>query len=235
MSRNYDTMSYDRREPDYETYEPALVDDEGGELDPREAASLLEQTQRRAQRQLDLRPPLLTLFGAAVILVVYGAVWLSVRDQHPYRGPSHAAIGVVYGVLALWIVAAVVVLGRAASGVGGRAARQRRAEIIAFATIWIVVYVFQGALHHDGVSNAVVYGVYAAAGPLVIVGAAAAAHAAACQNWPELGVALTGVVLAAIGAFAGPAGVWAVIAVGGCALLVAYAAVKLWQRRLRHA
>jgi hypothetical protein len=66
--------------------------DEGGGLDPREAATLLEQTKRQAQRQFDLAPPLLTLIRAAVILLGYGAVWWSVRDQHPYQGPNAAAL-----------------------------------------------------------------------------------------------------------------------------------------------
>ena len=59
--------------------------DEGGGLDPREAATLLAQTRRRAQRQFDLNPPLLTLIRVAVILAAYGAVWWSVRGQHPTR------------------------------------------------------------------------------------------------------------------------------------------------------
>jgi hypothetical protein len=71
--------------------------DEGSELDPGAAATLLEQTKRQAQRQFDLAPPLLTLIRAAVILVGYGAVWWSVRDQHPYQGPSLAALAAITG------------------------------------------------------------------------------------------------------------------------------------------
>ena len=63
-----------------DTYE-----DEGG-LDPRAAARLLEQTQRQAQRGLDFRAPWLSLLAAVVALVAFGAVWLSVRGQHPAQG-----------------------------------------------------------------------------------------------------------------------------------------------------
>jgi hypothetical protein len=38
------------------------------------AAALLEQTTRRAQREFDIRPPLLTLLGAVLFLVAFGAV-----------------------------------------------------------------------------------------------------------------------------------------------------------------
>ena len=206
--------------------------DEGGELDPREAAALLEQTRRRAQRQFDIRPPLLMLIGAAVVLVAYGGVWWSVRGQHPYSGPSGTALAVLYTTLIVWVVVVAVVFQRATSGIGGRSSRQRGAAGAAFATIWAAVYVFQGALYHAGASHAIVYGIYPAAAPLIIVGSAAAAYAAAQEDWRVLGLALAVVALAAVGAFAGPAGVWGVIGIGLCVLLLGRTAAQVW---LRHA
>src|SRR5476651_966661 len=149
---------------------------EGGELDPRAAAALLEQTKSRAQRQFDIRPPLLMLTGAVVALIAYGAVWLSVRGQHPYSGPSGTALVVLYTTLVLWVITFSLVFRRATRGVSGPSTRQRRAEGAVFGTIWIAVYVFQGALHHAGASAAIVYGIYPAVAPLIIVGSAAATH-----------------------------------------------------------
>ena len=171
------------------------------------------------------------LTGAAVVLVAYGAVWLSVRGQHPYSGPSGTALAVLYTTLIVWMVVVGVVFQRATSGVGGRSSRQQRADGAAFATIWTAVYVFQGALHHAGASHAIVYGIYPAAAPLIIVGSAAAAHAAARENWRVLGFAIAVVALAAGGAFAGPASVWAVIGIGLCVLLLGRTAALLWLRR----
>jgi hypothetical protein len=205
--------------------------DEGGELDPRAAAALLEQTTRRAQRQFDIRPPLLMLTAAVVVLVAYGAVWLSVRGQHPYSGPSSTALAELYGVLIVWAVVVVAFFRRATSGVSGRSSRERGIEGAAFATVWVTVYVFQGALHHAGASHAIVYGIYPAAAPIIIVGSAAATYMAAKENWPWVGFALAAVALAAIGSFAGPAGVWAVIGIGLCVLLVIRTAVRVWLRR----
>jgi hypothetical protein len=204
--------------------------DEGDELDPRAAAALLEQTTRRAQRQFDLRPPLLVLTGAAVVLVAYGAVWWSVRGQHPYSGPSGTALAVLYTTLIVWVVVVAVVFQRATSGVGGRSARQQRTDGVAFATIWVAVYVFQGALYHAGASHAIVYGIYPAAAPILILGGAAAAHAAAQENWRVLGFALAGVALAAGASFAGPAGVWAVMGIGLCVLLLVRTTAQVWLR-----
>jgi hypothetical protein len=205
--------------------------DEGGELDPRAAATLLEQTKRRAQRQFDLSPPLLTLIRAAVILVGYGAVWWSVRDQHPYQGPSLATLAAIYGAVIFVIVVSAVVLQRATSGVSGQSRRQRWAYGAAFGTAWIAVSVFQGALKFDGASPAIVYGVFPAAGQLLVLGSAAAAMAAAREDWLPLGLAIAVVALATGSVFAGPAGVWGIIAVGGCLIGIGYAAVQVWSRR----
>jgi hypothetical protein len=203
-----------------------------GELDPREAAALLERARRRAERQFDIRPPLLMLTGAVVALVAYGAVWLSVRGQHPYSGPSGLALAVLYTTLILWVIVVAVVYRRATSGVSGRSSEQQRAAGAAFVTVWAAVYVFQGALYHAGASHAIVYGIYPAAAPLIIVGSAGAAYCAAQENWRMLGFAIAVVALASIAAYAGPAGVWAVIGIGLCVLLLVRAATQVW---LRHA
>jgi hypothetical protein len=209
-----------------------VTGDDGRELDPREAAALLDQTTRRAQRQLDLHPPLLMLVAALVVLLAYGAVWLSVRNQHPYDGPTAAALAVLYGTVAAWAVFVAVVRRRAISGVSGRSERRRQGEGAAFGVAWVMVYVFQGALHHAGASHAIVYGIYPAAAPLIIAGSAAAAYETAKENWRMLAFAIAAVVLAAVGAYAGPAGVWGVVGIGLCVLLIGRAADQVW---LRHA
>jgi hypothetical protein len=231
MSERFDTFSPPTsgqgREPDWDAAEAGTAD-EGGELDPREAAALLGQTTRQAEHQFDLRPPLLMLAAAVTVLVAYGAVWLSVRDQHPYSGPSGTALAVLYGTLAVWVALNVMILGRALSG---RSSRQRRLEGITFAAIWICVYVFQGALHHADPNPAIAYGVYPAVAPLIIVGSAAAGYEAARENRASAGFAVAAVVLGAVASFAGPAGVWGVVGVGLCVLLLVGTAAQLWQRR----
>jgi len=66
---------------------------------------------------------------------------------------------------------------------------------------------------------------------LVIPGLAWAAIAAARANWRELATGLAIVVIGIVGAFAGPAGAWAVAAVGLCAMLLSSAAAIAWQQR----
>ena len=202
----------------------------GGELDPREAATLLEQAKRQAKRKFEPNPPLLSLVRAVIILAAYGAIWLSVRGQHPYKGPNGVALAVLYPLLIVVIVTSVAATKRATAGVSGRS-RPQPGQIIVLAVAWVAVYVFQGALDHAGASHAIVYGLYPATAPLMIVGLVGAAIAAAREDWPVFGAALTVAVVAVGGAFAGPAGAWAVAGVGLFVALLGHAAATAWLQR----
>ena len=70
-------------------------------LDPRDAARLLDETQRNARRQFELRPPWITAAMAVLILGAYVALWLNTRGQHPYQGPGLGVVGLVYAVVAV--------------------------------------------------------------------------------------------------------------------------------------
>jgi hypothetical protein len=205
--------------------------DEGGGLDPREAAKLLNQTRRQAQRGFDFRSPLLSLLGAAVVLVAFGAVWLSVRGQHPYKGPTALGLVVMYGILICWIVVVVKVTRRATAGVSGRSIRQQRAYGAAVVTALVAVSVFQGVLKHDGVSHAIVYGIYPPTAQLIVLAAIGAVIAAGREDWPGFGVAIAVMLIVAGSAFAGPVGVWLSDGVGLCVVVLGYAAAQAWLLR----
>jgi len=195
-------------------------------LDPREAAGLMERTQRQAQRQLTSDRPVLSVFSALVVLAIYGAIWSSSRDHHPYTGPSLNVVGLVYILVAVAALASVSVYLRATAGVSGRSRRQARTTAIPFVIAVVGVYVFDGALKYDGFGPAIVYGVFDAAAPWLVVGAVLAGHAAAKQDWWKLTGGCAMIVVAAGAAFAGPANVWGVLAVCGCLLLLAQGAVR---------
>jgi hypothetical protein len=211
-------------------HETATVD-EGGEFDPRAAATLLEQTTKRARRQLEFPSALLSLIQAAALLAAYGAIWLSVRGQNPYSGPSGTAIVELYGFVAVATVAVALEDRRARAGVSGRSSRQRWIAAIPFTAAYLSVYVLMGALRYDGFSFAIVYGIIPAAGPLIVLGAAAAGYAAAREDRQMLGFAIALVAIGAGSAFAGPAGVWGVAGAGFCILLLCRAIAQVWLRR----
>ena len=204
--------------------------DEGG-LDPRGAARLLARTRREAQRGLDFRSPWLSLIAAAVALVAFGAVWLSVRGQHPYRGPTAVSLVVLYAVVLIRIATVVYAHRRATAGVSGRSVSQRRAEGAALAVALAAVYVLMAALAHDGASDAVVYGVYVVTATLIVLGAFWAARSAVREDWPGLGISIAIMLVAAGSAFAGPRGVWLSDGVGCCAVLLGYSAAQAWLLR----
>jgi hypothetical protein len=201
--------------------------DEGG-LDPHEAARLLVQTRRQAQRALDFRTPGLSLIAALVVLVAFGAVWLSVRGQHPYTGPTPLGLVVLYVVVLIRIGTVLYAHRRAQAGVSGRSVRRRQTEAAALAAALIAVYVIMGALAHDGASDSVVYGVYVVTATLLVLGTFGAAGAAIREDTQQLGLSLAILLVAAGSAFAGPRGVWLSDGIGCCIVLLAYSAAQAW-------
>jgi hypothetical protein len=199
-------------------------DDEG--LDPGGAARLLVQTQRQAQRGFDFRSPQLSLLAAAVALAAFGAVWLSVRGQHPYKGPTPAGLAVLYAVVAIRIASVVFAHRRAQAGVSGRSVQRLRSEGAALGVALLAVYVVMAALAVNGASDGVVYGVYVATATMLVLGVFWAARSAVREDWRELGVAIAVILVAAGSAFAGPRGVWLSDGVGLCVVLLAYGALQ---------
>src|SRR5260370_37052501 len=125
--------------------------DEGGEFDPKEAAKLLETTTRRAQRQFEFPSPLLALIQAGALLAAYGSIWLSVRGQNPYSGPSGVALIELYAFVA--VAAVAVGLGARAPGAGGGPASPALEGVRAgpFMPALLSVDVIVGALPPDRV------------------------------------------------------------------------------------
>ena len=186
--------------------------------------------QREAQRQFALSSPALSALGAAVVLLALGAVWLSVRGQHPYTGPTAAGLLVMYGILACWIVVVVSFRRRAMAGLTGRSVGQERAYGAAIVTALVGVSVYQGVLKSDGVSLAVVYGTYPLTAQLIVLGGIGAAIAAAREEWPGFGVAIAVALVATGSAFAGPRGVWLSDAIGCAVVVLGHAGAQAWLR-----
>lgn len=201
-----------------------------GTLDPQQAAALLGETNRQARRRLEPYPPWLTATRGLLVLAGSGAIWLAVRGQHPYRGPSVAlAVPVVVAFVVVNFVVTLAVARRATAGVSGRS-RLHPAEIAVMTVAWIGVYVVMGALAGAGAGDAFVYGLYPATVPLIVVGLAWAAIMAARANWRRSGAGLAVAVVGAVGLLAGPVGAWAVAGVGVCVVLLTIAAARAWQQ-----
>ncbi|MGH2855415.1 MAG: hypothetical protein ACRDLF_14625, partial [Solirubrobacteraceae bacterium] len=109
-------------------------------MEPREAARLLTQTQADARRALDFRAPWVSLVAAVVALVAFGIVWLNVRDQHPFTGPSLASLAVCYVLIALRIATVIYAYARARTGVSGRSVKVQSEEAVVMIGVLLVFY-----------------------------------------------------------------------------------------------
>jgi hypothetical protein len=209
-----------------------ITTEDSDRLDQREAARLLTRTEQEARRQFNLSPPWLTAVAGVVILVAYGALWLSTRGQHPYKGPSLGVVALVYATVAVAIAASVKVYRRATAGLSGPPVRQQQAEGIAILVSFVLGSpVLQGAMKHYGASDAIVYGVIPAAAPLIIVGTTVLGIAASKADWPQFGAALAVVITGAVAAFVGPSGAWLAAGIGLFIALLGYAAADTWRNR----
>ncbi len=209
----------------------AGIDDAAG-MDVQHAEVILRQARERARRELAVRRPVLFVAWGLVVLVGYGALWLSVRGQHPFHGPTApaivtlAALVLVAAVLTAWLV------DRASSGVGGPSVLQRGSFFLALAAGTVALEIFSRAASHAGADRPLV-AVLKAAAPLLVVGLVFVASCAVngMLDWPRLALGLWLLAVAAEGAWAGPVTYLAVCALAGGGGILLLAAIEPLLRR----
>jgi hypothetical protein len=204
---------------------PNTAADTGGSFDPAQAAALLSKTTRQARRQLEPSPPWLLAARAIMVLAALGAIWLSVRGQHPYRGPTAADAFVLVGFIVVNFAATVAVRWHAMAGISGRS-RLSQGEIAVLAVAFAATVVAIAGLGAGGVGVA-----RYPTTVLVLPGLAWAALMAARASWRGVATGLAMVVIGIVGGFAGPAAAWAVAGVGLCAVLLGNAVMIAWRQR----
>jgi hypothetical protein len=207
------------------------ADDEGGALDPRQAAELLKQTEKQTKREFDFAPPWLSLFGAALLLIAYGGLYMAARNEHPYKGPHGPWLLVVPVVIIASVSVRLRLFDKVSAGLAGPTQVRIHATSAAIVLGFICIYTFDAALRHAGASYSIVYGVFDAAAPILMLAGMGAANAAWREDWVTMGSAMALMAVATAAAFASPAGSWAVIGIGGCIVLLANAAVKIRLQR----
>jgi hypothetical protein len=197
----------------------------GGTFGPEQAAALLDQATQQARRKFQPSPPWLLATRAVMVLAALGAIWLSVRGQHPYRGPTAADVPVLLAFIVVNFAATVAVRRHATAGISGRS-RFSQGEITVLVLAFVAAVAAIAGLGAAGVG----FATYPTS-VLVIPGLAWAVLMAARASWRGLAIGLAIIVIGIVGAFAGPAGAWAVAAVGLCVMLLGSAAASAWQQR----
>ncbi len=206
--------------------------DEAPALDPQGAAAILQQARDRARRELAVRRPVLFLIWAVVVFTGYGAMWLSVRGQHPYRGPAWETLLLAFLLFVAAAGASANVVDRAASGVGGRSELQRGIFALALLAGFAALEIEKQALATAGASRPVT-ALFGQAIPLLVAGLVLLASSATASRLDYALLAIGGWLLAvaAGGAWAGVVGSLAVYALAGGAGIALMAVIEPQLRR----
>ncbi len=198
-----------------------MPDDEA--LDPRTAAALIEQAQAHARDELAIKQPRLYAAWGAAWLVGLGAMWLSVRGQHPYRDPAGWSVAILAALIVAAIAVTIITTSQATRGIGGASVRQGVMYGLAWPAGFAALFVIEGALSHAG-ANGKVMGVIGATGPLLVTGLIYVVAAAIWLDRTMSGFGIWLLAVAAAAAWAGPVGALAVGALAGGGGFLAVAA-----------
>jgi hypothetical protein len=193
-------------------------------MDAQGAAVIMQQARERAGSELRVRRPLLFVTWGLVLLIGYGALWLSVREQHPFHGPAWQALLLSLLLLLIALIVTAQIVDWAASGVGGRSEIQRGIFALAVVAGYAALLLEKTAMGSAGASRPV-QAVLGATAPMLAAGLVlvATSAVAARLNWARLAVGLWLLAVAAGGAWGGPVTTFAVCALagGGGVLLMA--------------
>ncbi len=192
-----------------------------------EAAAIVQDARARARRELVISaPPVYAAFGL-VWLIGYGAMWLSVRGQHPYRSPSGVSIAAVVVLAAFAIATVLVVAHRATAGIGGQSARHRHIILATWGTGYLVLLIVQGGISGSVGTHALAF--VGLACPLLLAGLVYLLASALGRNWPAFALGCWLVIVAASCAWLAPAAIVATCALagGGAFLLIAAIEARL--------
>src|SRR5689334_13387177 len=195
-----------------------------------EAAEIMADAAQRARRQFRVSHRVTFTVWGLGLLLGYGTMWLSVRGQRLPHGPDLATFAAVT-LLSVASVMSGLNEARADSGVGGLSAIRRRASFLSVLIGLAAMFALGGALAHAGASQAVL-SVLEASAPVLGAGLFYLSTSIVQLNWPVAGLGAWLLVAAAVGGFAGPAGVWGVNAL---AAGLAYLLMALIEPRLRRA
>jgi hypothetical protein len=200
---------------------------ENHEMSVQEAAAIMQDARSHARKELAINAPVVCATAALVMLIGYGAMWLSVRAQHPYRGPSGVALAAVFVLFGFAVAAVVVVAHRAAEGVGGQSARYRRILVATWGAGYVTLLAVQGLIAGSVSTRTGAFVDFAC--PVLLIGLVYVLASVLGRDVPTLVLGCWLVVAAASCAWLAPASVLATCALAGSAgfLLIALIEIRI--------
>jgi hypothetical protein len=193
---------------------------EDQDMSVQEAADVVQDARVRARRELVISAPLVYMAWGLVWLLGYGTMWLSVRGQHPYTGPSGVSIAAVFVLAGFAAAAVLVIISKAAAGIDGQSMRYRRIILATYATGYLTLLIVQAAI--SGSVSTRTYVFVAFAGPLLLAGLTYILASALGRNRTAFVLGAWLVIAGASCAWQAPAAILATCALaGGGAFLLA--------------
>ena len=201
-------------------------------MDAQGAAVIMQQARERAGRELRVRRPVLFVTWGLVLLIGYGAMWLSVRGQRPYTGPAWETLLLAFLLVLAAATITAQVVDWAASGVGGRSEVRRGIFVLALIGGFAALEIEKSAMVHAGASTQVA-AMLGAAAPMLAAGLVFVATSAPAGrlNWPRLALGGWLLAVAVGGIWGGPVTNLAVCALAGGGGVLAMAAIEPRLRR----
>jgi hypothetical protein len=192
-----------------------------------EAASVVQDARTLARKELLINAPLVYLAWGLVWLIGYGAMWLSVRGQHPYTGPSGISIATVLVLAGFAIAAVLVIASRAVSGIDGQSVRHRRILIVSWAIGFLILLIVQAGISSSVSARTLAF--VAFAGPVLLAGLMYLLAARLGSSWLVLVFGAWLIVVGVSCAWLAPAAILAICALagGGAFLLLAVLETRL--------
>jgi hypothetical protein len=200
---------------------------EDRDMSVQEAAAVVQDARARAGRELVISAPVVYVAWGLVWLLGYGGMWLSVRGQHPYQGPSGVAVAAVFVLAGFAVAAVLVIASKAVAGVDGRSARDRRIILATWGTGYLIVLVLQAALSSSVSTRTLAFVDFA--GPVLLAGLTYTVAFALGRSRPALALGAWLVLVGASCAWLAPATILATCALAGGAgfLLMALIETRL--------
>lgn len=193
---------------------------EDQDMSVQEAAAVVQDARVRARRELVISAPLVYTAWGLVCLLGYGAMWLSVRAQHPYSGPSGVSIAALFVLAGFAVAAVLVIISRAVAGVDGQSVRYRRIIMATWAIGYLILLSVQAAISSSASTRT--YAFVAFAGPLLLAGLVYIFASALGRNRTALVLGAWLVIVGVSCAWQAPAAILATCALaGGGAFLLA--------------
>ena len=201
-------------------------------MDAQGAAVIMQQARERAGRELRVRRPVLFVTWGLVLLIGYGAMWLSVRGQRPYTGPAWETLLLAFLLVLAAATITAQVVDWAASGVGGRSEVRRGIFVLALISGFAALEIEKSAMVHAGASTRVA-AMLGAAAPMLAAGLVFVATSAPAGrlNWSRLALGGWLLAVAVGGIWGGPVTNLAVCALAGGGGVLAMAAIEPRLRR----